>query len=283
VPELPEAEVLRRDLEREVVGQRVRGVEVRTAGVLQPWHRTRPEFSRLLVERRIGAVRRIGVILLLHLDEARTWVVDRGAPGSLHLERSEVALAAPTHAAVQHGADAWLHLTDTAKPVALRTGVLPTSDADTAAASATAPRVIDVLSDPPPWQDFARHLAAPDEPLRIGLSDPRRFVGLGPVYSDEILWEAGLRPDRLPSSLTAQEFRRLFRAAQEVLTAGMKAAGGGLDDADSDPLTDEDGAPAGHLNVHGREGQPCPRCRTTIERMRLNRTVVAHHCPRCMA
>jgi formamidopyrimidine-DNA glycosylase len=283
VPELPEAEVLRRDLEREVVGERIRAVEVRTAGVLQPWHRTRPEFSRQLVDRRIRAVRRIGVMLLLDLDEDRTWLVDPGPQGSLHLERTELALAAPTHAAIRVAADAWLHLTDTAKPVVLRTGVMPTSEAETEAASATAPRVIDFLSDPPPWQDFARHLATPDEPLRIGLSDPRRFVGLGPVYSDEILWEAGLRPDRRPSTLTAQEFRRLFRSAQEVLTAGMKAAGGGLDDADPDPLTDEDGAPAGHLNVHGRDGQPCPRCRTPIERMRLTRTVVAHHCPRCMA
>ncbi len=280
MPELPEAEVLRRELEREVVGKRVRAVEVRTAGVLQPWHRTRPEFAKLLTDRRVGAVRRIGVRLLIDLDDDRTWLIDPGPMGSLHVEAPDATVKAPTHAAIRFTAGGSLHLSDAGKPVALRTGVLPTADADSEAE--VAPGAIDLLADPPPWQDFARRLADPDEPVRLGLADPRRFVGLGAVSSDEILWEAGLRPDRLPSSLTAQEFRRLYRSAQEVLVAAMKASGSVLEEMDPDSAVDEDGAPAGHLNVHGREGLPCPRCRTPIVRTRMRKDVVAHHCPRCM-
>ena len=279
MPELPEAEVLRRELEREVVGKRVRAVEVRTASVLQPWHRTRPDFVKQLTDRRVGAVRRIGVRLLIDLDDDRTWLIDPGPQGSLHVEPPDAAVKAPTHAAVRFTAGGSLHLSDAGRPVALRTGVLPTAEADDEAE--VAPGAIDLLADPPPWQDFARRLADPDEPLRVGLADQRRFVGLGDVSSDEILWEAGLRPDRLPSRLGAQEFRRLYRSAQEVLVAAMKASGSVLEDVDPDSPVDEDGTPAGHLNVHGREGLPCPRCRTPIARTKLRRDVVAHHCPRC--
>jgi formamidopyrimidine-DNA glycosylase len=279
VPELPEAEVLRRELEREVVGKRVGEVEVRTPGVLQPWHRTRPDFAKQLTDRRVGAVRRIGVRLLLDLDDDRSWLVDPGPTGSLHVEAPDAPVKAPTHAAVRFTAGGALHLSDAGKPVGLRTGVLPTAEAEGEAE--VAPGAIDLLADPPPWQDFARRLADPDDPLRVGLADPRRFVGLGDVSSDEILWEAGLRPDRAPSSLSAQEFRRLYRSAQEVLVAAMKASGSVLDDIDPDSPVDEDGTPAGHLNVHGRDGMPCPRCRTSILRTKLRRDVHAHHCPRC--
>jgi ribonuclease III len=69
VLELPEAEVLRRDLEREVVGKRAKDVAVETPSVLKPWHRTRPEFAALLEGRRIASVRRRGNVMLLELDE----------------------------------------------------------------------------------------------------------------------------------------------------------------------------------------------------------------------
>jgi formamidopyrimidine-DNA glycosylase len=279
VPELPEAEVLRRELEREIVGKRVASVEVRTPGVVQPWHRTRPDFIKLLTDRRVGAVRRIGVRLLIDLDDDRSWLIDPGPSGSLHVEAPDASVRAPTHAAVRFTAGGSLHLSDAGKPMCLRTGVMPTTEAEVEAE--VAPGAIDLLADPPPWQDFAHRLASPDEPLRVGLADARRFVGLGDVSSDEILWEAGLRPDRVPSSLSAQEFRRLYRSAQEVLVAAMKASGSVLDDVDPDSPLDEDGAPAGHLNVHGREGMPCPRCRAPIARTKVRKDTVAHHCPRC--
>jgi formamidopyrimidine-DNA glycosylase len=62
----------------------------------------------------------------------------------------------------------------------------------------------------------------------------------------------------------------------------MKASGSALEDSEPDTHTDEDGSAAGHLNVFGREGLACPRCRTPIERTRIRRTMVTFHCPRCM-
>jgi formamidopyrimidine-DNA glycosylase len=280
VLELPEAEVLRRDLEREVVGKRAKDVVVETPSVLKPWHRTRRDFAALLEGRRIASVRRRGNVMLLELDEDMTWLVDPGAQGSLHLEVATTAPGPDTHVAVSFATGGALHISEAGRAATLRCGVVPSDEADDA--SAVSRDALDLLADTPTWIEFGRYLIAGDDELKLLLCDPKRFLGLGPVYSDEILWEAGLRHDRQSSTLTPQEIRRLYRAAHEVLVAAMKAAGSSLEDAEPDSHTDEDGAPAGHLNVYGREGLACPRCRTPIERTRLKRGMVTFRCTRCM-
>jgi formamidopyrimidine-DNA glycosylase len=279
VLELPEAEVLRRDLERELVGKTVRDAVVTTPGVLKPWHRTRNDFAGALTGRRISAVRRRGNVMLVDLDAERTWLIDPGAQGSLHVEPADSEPAAGAHVAVAFTMGLSLHISEASSAPTLRTGVMATSEA--VDASGVARDALDLLADTPTWIEFGHYLVSSDEPLKLLLSDPKRFLGLGPVSSDEILWEAGLRHDRRSGTLSAQEVRRLYRAAQEVLAAGMKAAGSALEDSEPDSFTDDDGAAAGHLNVFGREGLPCPRCRTPIQRTRLKRTMVTFHCSRC--
>ncbi len=278
--ELPDAEVLRRDLEREVVGKRAKDVAVATPGVLKPWHRTRKDFAALLEGRRITAVRRRGNVMLLELDDDLTWLVDPGAQGSLHLETSTADPGADTHVAVAFATGGALHISEASREPTLRCGVVPTDEADDA--SGVSRDALDLLADTPTWIEFGRYLIAGDDELKPLLCDPKRFLGLGPVYSDEVLWEAALRHDRRSTTLSPQEIRRFYRAAHEVLVAAMKASGSSLEDSEPDTHTDDDGSAAGHLNVYGREGLACPRCRTPIERTRLKRGMVTFHCPRCM-
>ncbi len=280
VLELPEAEVLRRDLEREVVGKRAKDVSVATPSVLKPWHRTRKDFSAVLEGRRITAVRRRGNVMLIELDEDLTWLVDPGAQGSLHLETATATPGPDTHVAVAFATGGALHLSEANREPTLRCGVIPAEEADVA--TGVSRDALDLLADTPTWIEFGRYLIAGDDELKLLLCDPRRFLALGPVISDEILWEAGLRHDRPSATLSPQEIRRLYRAAQEVLVAAMKAAGSSLEDSEPDSHTDDDGAPAGHLNVYGREGLACPRCRNPIARTRLKRGLITFHCPRCM-
>jgi formamidopyrimidine-DNA glycosylase len=280
VLELPDAEVLRRDLEREVVGKRAKDVAVATPGVLKPWHRTRKDFAALLEGRRITGVRRRGNVMLLELDDDLTWLVDPGAQGSLHLETSTTDPGADTHVAVAFATGGALHISEAGREPTLRCGVVPADEADDA--SGVSRDALDLLADTPTWVEFGRYLIAGDDELKPLLCDPKRFLGLGPVYSDEILWEAALRHDRRSTTLSPQEIRRFYRAAHEVLVAAMKASGSSLEDSEPDSYTDEDGSAAGHLNVYGREGLACPRCRTPIERTRLKRGMVTFHCPRCM-
>lgn len=279
VLELPEVEVLRRDLEKEIVGKRVKDVTVETASVVRPFHRNRPEFVRALEGRKLESVRRRGIVLFIELDEDVTWVIDAGEQGAVHRETANEPAGPDTHVVVSFTIGGAVHLSEPGEPT-LRVGVVSTEEAlDVAGVS---PDALDPVEDNPTWMEFGRFLADANGPLKLVLTDPTRFAGLGPVYSDEILWEAGLRHDRMSSQLSTQEIRRLYRAMQEVIAAGMKAAGSPLDESEVEAAIDEDGEAADHLMVYGREGLACARCRQPIVRTRIKKGVFTYHCEQCM-
>ena len=278
--ELPEVEVLRKDLEKEVVGKKVKDVTVETAGLVTHFHSKRPDFVKALAGRKIEAVRRRGRVLFLDLDDEHTWIIDPGASGYLHRQTANEPTGPDTHLAVTFTVGGAVHLSEPGSDISARTGVTATEDAlETVDVALDA---LDPLDDNPTWMEFGRYLQAADQPLKLLLVDPTVIAGLGPIYSDEILWEAGLRHDRSSGSLSTQEVRRLYRAMQEVLQAAMKAAGSGLDESDAETSVDDAGEAAGHLRVFGREGLPCHRCRKPIVRTRIKKGVYTYHCPQCM-
>ncbi len=278
--ELPEVEVLRKDLEKEVVGKRVKDVDVRTPSIVRPLHRNRPEFVKALEGRKVEAARRRGSLILLDLDEDVSWVIDPGDGGSLHRETATEEPGSDTHLTVSFTIGGALHLSEVADEPTMKTGVVETEHA--LESVGVSPDALDLLDDNPTWMEFGRFLAAADKPLKLLLIDPTYIVGIGPVYSDEILWEAGLRHDHPSARLSTQEVRRLYRATQEVIVAAMKAAGSSLDEAEVDLLVDEEGESAEHLRVYGRDGKPCSRCRRPIVRTRLKKGVYTYHCEQCM-
>ncbi len=278
--ELPEVEVLRRDLEKEIVGKRIKDVIVETASVVRPFHRNRPELVKALEGHKVEGARRRGTVIFLDLDGDVTWVIDAGEEGSLHRETANETAGPGTHVIVTFTIGGAIHLSEAAAEPTMRTGVVPTDEALEAAG--VSPDALDPLDDNPTWMEFGRFLADADGPLKLVLTDATRIAGLGPVYSDEILWEAGLRHDRVTSRMSTQEIRRLYRAMQEVIVAAMKAAGSSLDDVESDAPIDDDGEAAEHLRVFGREGLPCSRCRKPIVRTRIKKGVYTYHCEQCM-
>ncbi len=278
--ELPEVEVLRKDLEKEVVGKRIKDVTVQTAGIVRPLHRNRPEFVKALEGRKVEAVRRRGRLLFLDLDEDQTWIIDAGDEGSLHRETANATPGPGTHLAVTFTIGGALHLSEAGEDVSAHTGVVPTDEALEAAG--VSPDALDPLDDNPTWMEFGRFLHASRRPLKLVLTDPDLILGIGPVYSDEILWEAGLRHDRAGDSLSTQEVRRLYRAMQEIIHTAMKVRGSSLDEVEADSAVDDEGEVAEHLRVYGRDGQPCIRCRKPIKRTRIKKGVYTYHCEQCM-
>jgi formamidopyrimidine-DNA glycosylase len=280
VLELPEVEVLRKDLEKEVVGKRVKDVIVQTPSIVRPFHRNRPDFVKALEGRKVEAVRRRGSTIFLDLDENLTWVIDVGDQGSLHRQTATEELGDDTHLAVSFTIGGAVHLSEAAEEPTIHTGVVETEGSLEAAGISV--DALDLLDDNPTWMEFGRFLAAADKPLKLLLTDPTFIVGIGPVYSDEFLWEAGLRHDHPSSTLSTQEVRRLYRATQEIIVAAIKAADSGLDESEADNVIDEDGEVADHLRVFGRDGLPCPRCRRLIKRTRIKKGIYTYHCEQCM-
>lgn len=275
--ELPEVEVLRKDLEKEVVGKRVKDVIIETASIVKPFHRTRPEFTKALEGRKIEDVRRRGTAILLDLDDEHTWVIQARGSASLHRETANEDAGAHTHLVVTFTIGGAIHLSDVESEPDVSTGVVPTAQAlDLAGIPTTG---FDPLEDNITWMDFGRRMAAAAMPLKLFFMDARHIQGIGTVYSDEILYEAGLRFDRPSDSLSTQEVRRLYRSMQEVIATAMKFRGSSLDDSDADEAVDDEGEASEHLKVYGREGLPSFRSRRPIEKVRVKKGVYTYFDP----
>src|SRR4029453_5607600 len=96
--------------------------------------------------------------------------------------------------------------------------------------------------------------------LKTLLMDQKFVAGIGNIYSDEILFTAGLRWDRTSDTLSDQEVRRLSRAIIETLNDAVKHRGSSLADQQYVDLFGEPGEFQHHHQVYDREGELCSRC-----------------------
>lgn len=102
-------------------------------------------------------------------------------------------------------------------------------------------------------------------PVKAFLLDQRRVAGVGNIYADEALFRARIHPRRPAGRLDRRQFAALRDGVIEALRAGIDARGATIDD-----FRDIDGASGAFQNqflVHRREGEPCPRCGSTISKM----------------
>ncbi len=123
--------------------------------------------------------------------------------------------------------------------------------------------------DPPP---LAELLGAP-RPLHALLRDQRTIAGIGRSWVDEILWHARLSPYKRGADLDAAECERLREAMIETLGGAIAH----YEQAIHLPIPDKLPMP---LQVHRREGEPCPRCSTTLQAVHFEDYVIAY-CPSC--
>lgn len=277
--ELPEVEVLRKDLEREIVGKRIKDAEVKIAKIVKPFHHTRPQFQDALAGRRVEAVRRRGTHLFIDLDEGQTWFVSPGANASLHRDTMNEPPGPATDVVVTFTTGGAIHVTDPTKGESCHMGVIATNGVEEAIGISQG--ALDMVEDSPTWIDLGERLREAAGPLKLLLMDEEQFLGIGTVYSDEALFEAGLSHDRSSETLSTQEVRRLHRAIQEVLQAAIKQRGSSLDDASPDEVIDEEGEPVEHLRVVGRAGLPCLRCRRMVVETKIKGKISTYHCERC--
>jgi formamidopyrimidine-DNA glycosylase len=276
VPELPEVETIRRDVDREYTGRRIKSVEVSGQRSIRR-HATPDEFIVRLVGHKVTSVVRKGKYLLIKLDSGDVVVTHLGMSGQLLRAAAKDPLEKHTHVVISFSQGAQLRFVDprtfgemfVARPERLEEEV---------------PDLVhlgfDPLEDVMSWTHFADLLAARKTKLKALLMDQRFIAGIGNIYADEILFAAGLRYDRSSETLSAQEVRRLYRSMIETLHDAVKHRGSSLADAQYRDLFGDVGEFQSHHQVYGREGQNCRRCRHVIVRIKTNgRSTFL--CPQC--
>lgn len=281
MPALVEIEVLRRDLEREIVGRRIKDVEIknnRNAMKVIPKHGRRKEFQALLDGAKFEKVDRHGKRILLDLDNGNVMMVDLGDTGQLLKTSATGEVETHTHLVVTFTIGGQLRLIDPKPSSEVFVG---TRDEITENGYDIA-EGIDPLEQQVTWPHFSGMLEEREQPMKDLLMDERFIVGLGNLYCDEILWTAALRYDRPSNKLTSQDVRRLYRALIETLQESLKARGTSWG---SPPFTDLTGVPGQYqleLKVYEREGEACKRCRTPITKEKY-RDGVTYLCPQCQS
>ena len=273
MPELPEAETIARGLRRYVVGKVIEQAQVVHADVL-----TVPPaaFRACVRRRRIESVERRGKQVVIRLDGARVLLVKLGMTGRLLpiLPEGPPPPFAPTHPAVRfrlQGGGTLVY--DDIR----RFGSLEClAEAEWLAWSRTLGP--EPLSDEFSSARLTRDLSRSAAPVRSWLLDQRRVAGVGNIYANEALWRARIHPARPARELSSAEARRLHRALKEVLEHAVGARGTTLRDYRT--AEGEMGSFSFSLAVYGREGSPCSRCRTPVQRIVFgNRS--AFLCPHC--
>jgi formamidopyrimidine-DNA glycosylase len=279
--ELPEVEVMRRDLEKDVVGRKIAAAEVRpskNAMRIIRRHGRRKEFADRLIGRKVLKSDRRGKYVLLSLDNGDVLVVHFAMSGQFVRGNKRVPLPPHTHVVItfQQGGD--LRFVDP------RTfGEMFVSTGDGLGKVKELQHIaIDPLDHVFTWQSFGGQMAQRESKLKQLLMDQKFISGLGNIYSDEVLFAAGLRHDRLSDTLSSQEVRRLYRSLQEVLQEAIRYRGTTLEDEAYLDLFGKPGEFQNELKVYGRQSLPCRRCRTPIETVKVSGRS-AYFCPQCQS
>lgn len=271
MPELPEVERIRRQLQESLAGTRIKGVKVllpRMVDLPGP-----KEYEKALAGKTVRDVVRRGKYLLLRLHEGGILLFHLGMTGRLTVvPDSEVT---PPHTRVALQLEDGRRLLFVDPRTFGRTAFLPRGCHDTYPPLKTlGPEPLDPGFGP---RELAKALQGRG-PVKSQLLDQSRLAGIGNIYADEALHRAGIHPRRPGNSLSAWEIRRLHRAIRDVLTQATELGGSTIRDyAD---LQGEAGSFQEHHAVYGRAGKPCPRCGKPVERIRLSGRS-CHFCAAC--
>ena len=276
MPELPEVETIRRELDREVVGKRIKSVDA-TGERSARGHQSSKEFIAKLEGAKISGVERRGNYLVFKLDTGDLLVCQLGTTGQLRRAQAKDPTADNTHVVLTFTQAGQLRFID---PRSSGEMFVTTPDELTEAVPELGELGFDPVETPISWTVFGEMLVKRSNKLKALLMDQKFMAGLGNIYSDEILFAAGLRYDRPANSLSTQEIRRLYRSVVETLHDAVKYRGSTLADQGYVDLFGKAGDYQEHHKVYARDGLACRRCRTPIQKARFSNGTT-YYCPQC--
>jgi formamidopyrimidine-DNA glycosylase len=266
MPELPDVSAYIGALEGRILGQPLERVRLASVFLL----RTADPPLAEVEGRRVRELRRIGKRIAIGVDGDLWLVLHLMIAGRLHWRPAGAKLAGRNALAAFDFPNGSLVLTEAGSK---RRASLYVVHGEGALA-ALDPGGIDVMASDLPA--FRAALMAENRTLKRALTDPRILSGIGNAYSDEILHAAGLSPIAQTHKLAASEWQRLYDATQATLREWIER----LRDEARENFPEHVTAFRKDMAVHGRFGQPCPRCGEPVQRIRYadNET---NYCARC--
>jgi formamidopyrimidine-DNA glycosylase len=286
MPELPEVETVRLGLTKLLLGRTIASVDF-------DWPKSFPnsqdDVQRFLVGASIDKVARRAKVLIIELSTDYSLIIHLKMTGQLVFVSSKERFGAghpndsligqlpdkSTRVTLHFDDDSQLFFNDQRKFGWMR--LLPTVEImnlDFFKKVGPEPLSADFT-----WQMFReRLLRRPNSAIKAVLLDQTVLAGIGNIYADESLWGAKIHPATVVSKLSAQQFKVLHQELIFVLELAIEK--GGSSDRNYVNAKGKKGSYLSFARVFRREGQPCPRCGTTIIKSRVAGRGT-HTCPYC--
>ena len=274
MPELPEVETIRLQLEKFLVGRKIIAVEVRSRKILA-------DGEKNLLGGKIIGVRRFGKVVVVDFDNDYSALIHLKLTGQLVFQGPNLP-GKHTHVIFSLSGGKKLYFNDLRKfgwikivksdklQVTGFIGKLGPEPFVGQASSGQAPLTL---------EKFREILAKTSRSIKIVLMDQEKISGLGNIYANEALWLAEINPRRSSQSLSLSEQKTLFNSILKVLKQGLRW-GGASDQAYLQP-SGEEGKYQEHFLVYGRRGQICLHCKKAkIAKIKLGGRGT-YFCPFC--
>ncbi len=272
MPELPEVETVRQSLQALVAGKTIRNATVHLPRLIRTPDDAE-QFALMVGGQRIERVSRRGKFLLFEIG-SYTLVSHMRMEGRYGLYTASDPVEKHTHVIFHFTDGTELRYKDVRQFGTF--DLLPKGDlASIPGLRSIGPEPLDAEFTPEVLQ---QRLKKRTGKIKALLLDQRLVAGIGNIYADEALFQAGLHPELTGRQLNKQHAARLHQAIVNVLAASVEAGGSSVKS-----YVNGYGKAGGYqfqLKVYGKARQPCPQCGTSIEKIRVAGRGT-HFCPTC--
>ncbi len=286
MPELPEVETVVRGLRQLIIGKKIKKV---LADTPKSFPNSPADVKNFLIGTSVIAIRRRAKVLLIDMDNAYSLLIHLKMTGQLVYRDGNVRFGAghpndsligdlpdrSTRVTIDFTDGSHLYFNDQRKFGWMK--LLPSIEIPNIDfMKKVGPEPLELDFTAAQFADRFRRRGRTG--IKAALLDQTVVAGVGNIYADESLWGAKIHPQRLVGDLTPAEFRRLYTELRAVMNLAIEK--GGSTDKDYVNAEGKRGSYMDFARVFRREGQPCPRCGTTIIKFKAAGRGT-HICPYC--
>jgi len=271
VPELPEVETVRKTLSNLIIGKTIRDIDIFYEKMIR--NISCDEFKEKLINKKLDSIDRYGKYLIFNFGEI-SLISHLRMEGKYFIKNTDLPKEKHEHIIFYFTDGDTLRYHDTRK-----FGTMDIYQKDqvfiNSPITKLGPEPIGELLDLKYLQD---KLSKKSIAIKTALLDQTIITGLGNIYVDEVLFNSKIFPTRSANSMTKKELEAIILNSKRVLNKAIKLGGTTIRSYTSS--LGVTGRFQNELNVHTKQGEPCPICKTTIEKMKVNGRGT-YYCKKC--
>lgn len=269
MPELPEVETIRRDLNDQLSGEIITAIAFKTPSMLKP---TPQKVLASAVGQRIQSFSRVAKLLLINLENGANLGIHLKLSGQLFVTGKKEKETKYTQVVFSFDNGKELRFAEMRKFGFVKL-IRDPGELDSLMRG-YGPEPLSPQFTEAVLRELLKKSA---RPVKVVIMDQKKLAGVGNIYADEALWYAKIHPETKANKLTGKEVKELFKYINFTIKQGIDDRGTSVDS-----YLDGKGQKGGHdknLQVFRKEQQPCPRCGSIIIKMRVGGRGT-HICPK---